>query len=153
MAQTVVVNVVVEELSKYGFKANGKYVGLSKQLSESDKAKIVPGASFEAEYYVSDNGKEYLNKILTVIETAPRNSHPGLAPKVDTKPDTERAKKFTPKYEKKADATSAGLSKDEWAAKDRRISRQGCIQVAVQVQSDFDEAVKLAEKMLEFVNG
>jgi hypothetical protein len=145
MANTQVVKVTVQELSKYGFKANDKYVGLSKNLSEADKTKIVPGASFEAEYYVADSGKEYLNKILSPI-----NAQAIVVNKVV---DTERAKKFVPKYEKKADATSAGLSKDEWAAKDRRISRQGCIQVAVQVQSDFAEAVKLANQMLAFVNG
>ncbi len=68
-------------------------------------------------------------------------------------PDTQRAKRFTPKFEKKTDApTSAGMSKTDWEAKDRRISRQGCIQVAVQVMSDFEQAKELAEKMLEFVN-
>lgn len=139
MSQTTVVKVKVEEMSKFGFKANGRYVNYSKQLSDADKANVVPGAEFEAEYFIADSGKEYLNKILSSVE----------APKVDT----ARAKKFTPKYEKKTDApTSAGLSKDEWAAKDRRISRQGCIQVAVQVMGDWEKAVELAEKMLGFVN-
>ena len=143
MAQTKQVDVVVEELSKYGFKAGGEYIGLSKHLPESDKTKLVPGATFRAEYYVSDGGKQYLNKILGQTVDAPKQGPV----------DTERARKFTPKYEKKdAAPTSAGLSKDEWAAKDRRISRQGCIQVAVQVLSDFEAATELAEKMLEFVN-
>jgi hypothetical protein len=44
------------------------------------------------------------------------------------------------------------MSKDEWASKDRRISRQGCIQVAVQVTTNFDKAVELADRMLEYVN-
>lgn len=146
MAQTIAVKVTIQELSKYGYKANGEYVGLSKQLSESDKAKLVPGASFEAEYYVADSGKQYLNKILTT----------GTAPAAVSLPVVTAVpvKTFKPKYEKKADSSiSAGLSKDEWAAKDRRISRQGCIQVAVQVMADFDKAVELANKMLEFVNG
>lgn len=143
MANTTVVMVKVEELSKFGYKANGKYVNYSKQLSDADKARVVPGAEFEAEYFVADSGKEYLNKVLR----APGNTQ-GPATGVDT----ARAKKFTPKYEKKGEAISAGLSKDEWAAKDRRISRQGCIQVAVQVESTFEKAAELAEKMLEFVN-
>lgn len=144
MAQTTIVKVKVEELSKYGFKANGRYVGLSKNLSEVDKVRLVPGAEFEAEYYVSNSGKEYLNKIL---------SAPAVVTDVNPPVDKERAKKFTPKFEKKTDApTSAGLTKDEWAAKDRRISRQGCIQVAVQVMGDWNKATELADKMLEYVN-
>lgn len=151
MSTTTVVKVKVQELTKYGFKANDRYVGLSKNLSEADKTKLVPGAEFEAEVYIADSGKEYLNKILVMstssdsVKVQPAGNQAGV--------DTERAKKFTPKFEKKSDISiSAGLSKDEWAAKDRRISRQGCIQVAVQVQSNFEEAVKLAEQMLEFVN-
>jgi hypothetical protein len=147
MAQTVVVKVKVEELSKYGFKANGKYVGLSKQLSDTDKARIVPGAEFEAEYYVADSGKEYLNKITSLVA----NSQP------DTKvTDTERAKKFTPKFTKKEDNS---MSKEEWASKDLRISRQGAIQAAVIALAPVvslellpEEAVKLATAMLGFVN-
>jgi hypothetical protein len=147
MAQTTVVTVTVQELSKYGFKANDRYVGLSKQLSETDKAMIVPGATFEAEFYVADSGKEYLNKII-----AQRKGSEALEPKVDT----ARAKKFTPKFEKKETAT---MSKDEWAAKDQRISRQGVIQAAVIALApvvsleNLPEAAKtLAEEMLRFVN-
>lgn len=151
MAITQVVKVKVEELSKFGFKANGRYVGLSKQLPEADKTRLVPGAEFEAEYYVADSGKEYLNKIL------------GMKAVTDVTPpvDTERAQKFTPKefkpkFTKKADDS---MSKEEWAAKDQRISRQGVIQAAVialapvvSLEQLPVEAVKLAISMLEFVN-
>jgi len=158
MAQTVVVKVTIEELSKYGFKANGKYVGLSKQLSDADKARLVPGASFEAEYYVADSGKEYLNKILSTVSNTVKQSESKL------EVDAERAvrntpKAFKPSFTKKADATSAGLSKDEWAAKDRRISRQGCIQAAVHALAPVvsleqleNEAIKLSDSMLRYVN-
>lgn len=154
MAQNTVVKVKVEELTKYGFKANGHYVNYSKNLSEADKAKVVPGAELEAEYYVADSGKEYLNKVLAqnlgvVVSVA------DTAPKVDT----ERAKKFTPKFEKKA-ALDNTMSKEEWAAKDQRISRQGVIQAAVialapvvSLEQLSVEAIKLAETMLTFVKG
>ena len=49
-------------------------------------------------------------------------------------------------------AIDSNMSKEEWASKDRRISRQGCIQIAVQVTSTFNEAVKFADQMLEYVN-
>jgi hypothetical protein len=163
MATTQVVKVTVEELSKYGFKANGKYVGLSKQLSDADKARIVPGASFEAEYYVADSGKEYLNKIVGIGSSVPQvSAKPVEQSKAATTPvvDTERTKKFTPKFAKKETAaTSAGLTKEEWANKDQRISRQGVIQAAVialapvvSLEQLPEEAMKLATKMLEFVN-
>lgn len=169
MATTQVVKVRVQELSKYGFKANDKYVNYSKQISEEDKAKVVPGAEFEAEIYVADSGKEYLNKVLKLLPLSP-----GIAPYAaavqapisempygvaGTKVDTERAKKFTPKYQKK-DAVDNTMSKEEWAAKDQRISRQGAIQAAMIALAPVvtltllpGEAIKLAKQMLEFVKG
>jgi hypothetical protein len=156
MSQTTVVKVKVEEMSKYGFKSNGRYVNYSKQLSDADKAKVVPGAEFDAEYFVADSGREYLNKILSDLKKNPVGKV-----EVETKVNTARAKKFTPSFKKKDDApTSAGLTKDEWAAKDRRISRQGCIQAAVQALGPsygdesalFVASVKLADKMLEYAN-
>lgn len=160
MASTEIIKVKVQELSKYGFKANDRYVGLSKQLKEADKTRIVPGAEFDAEFYVADSGKEYLNKILSQSATAQVAATPlTITPVVDT----ERAKKFTPKpfvakFQKKDDI-STGLSKDEWAQKDRRISRQGCIQAAVHALGPvmagdglFEAAKTLADQMLAYVN-
>lgn len=120
MASTTVVKVTVEELTKYGFKANGRYVNYSKQLSETDKTKVVPGASFEAEYYVADSGKEYLNKI---VNTRASQTPPVavVAEALAKAVDTERAKKFTPKFTKKEEAVSNSMSKADWAAKDRNM--------------------------------
>jgi hypothetical protein len=156
MANTKVVEVTVEELTKYGYKANGKYVNYSKQFNESDKANIVPGVKFSAEYYIADSGKEYLNKIVSFnVKDIPKAvEKKEVSPQVDP----ERAKKFTPKFQKK-DAIDNSMSKAEWAAKDHRISRQGAIQAAVQALAPvvgldnlLDEAVKLSEGMLNFVN-
>lgn len=155
MAQTTIVKVKIQELSKYGFKANDRYVGLSKNLSESDKTKLVPGAEFEAEFYIADSGKEYLNKVLSAIPAKTVNT---VVTDVTPPVDQERAKRFTPKFTKKA-STDNGMSKEEWAAKDQRISRQGVIQAAVialapvvSLEQLPTEAVKLAIRMLEFVN-
>src|SRR6202142_2828405 len=153
MAINQVVKVTVEALTKFGYKANGKFVNYSKNLPEADKARVVPGAMFEAEYYIADSGKEYLNKIVAVAPTQPK-----AAPVTDINPpvDQERARKFTPKFTKKADDS---MSKEEWAAKDQRISRQGVIQAAVialapvvSLEQLPEEAVKLATEMLKFVN-
>lgn len=114
MAQNTVVKVRVQELTKYGFKANDRYVNYSKNLSESDKAKVVPGAEFEAEYYVADSGKEYLNKVLSTSGVT--------KPITDVNPpvDVARAKKFTPKFEKKTSVDNS-MSKADWAQKDRNM--------------------------------
>lgn len=120
MATTTIVKVKIEELSKYGFKANGKYVGLSKQLPEADKTKIVPGAEFEAEYYVADSGKEYLNKIVKTLTNATTETPVNTPTAITTKVDTERAKKFLPKFVKKdVISDSEKMSKADWSAKDR----------------------------------
>lgn len=119
MANTVIVKVKIQELSKYGFKANGKYVGLSKNLSEADKTRLVPGAEFEAEYYVADSGKEYLNKILASVSSAPSapKAQEAESPKAV---DTDRTKRFAPKFQKKENVPdSEKMSKADWSAKDR----------------------------------
>lgn len=155
MANTVVVKVKVQELSKYGFKANDRYVGLSKNLKESDKTKLVPGAEFEAEYYVADSGKEYLNKILSQTTSSP------VAPKADadlplTKAvDTERAKKFTPKFTKSMPADNS-MSKADWAQKDRNMmiggrSHDAAVIVASLITVGF--GLETTEKVLTVYQG
>lgn len=157
MAQTSVVKVKVQELSKYGYKADGRYVGYSKQLKDSDKARVVPGAEFEAEYYVADSGKEYLNKIIATVSS----SFGAATPVVDTdqtkESDASRTKRFTPKFEKKASSTSEGMSKADWAQKDRNMmiggrSHDAAVIVAamVNVQSlDVKQALDTYESLLK----
>lgn len=114
MAQTLAVKVKVQELTKYGYKANDRYVGYSKLFK--DQARVVPGAEFEAEYYVADSGKEYLNKILASVPAAPPQQVvvQSPAPAVAIAP-----KEFKPKFQKKEEGASATMSKSEWQAKDR----------------------------------
>lgn len=157
MAQTTVMRVKVVELSKYGFKTPaGTYMGLSKQFK--DQAKLVPGAEFEAEVYIADSGKEYLNKIISATNNAAPTQAvaPSSVPVTSTaKADTDRTKRFTPKFQKKDDA----MSREDWDRKDQRISRQGVIQAAVialaptmATEGLFKAAEELATKMLGFVN-
>jgi hypothetical protein len=149
MASTLTENVAVTELSKYGVKVGNEYYNWSKQIKESDKGKVVPGGTYAMDLYVADSGKRYINSVNGEILVPKEVTHPQVKVETSVKAvDVGRAKKYTPKAE-----VSAGLSKDEWAAKDRRISRQGCIQVAVQVAGTFEEAVVLADKMLTFVQG
>jgi hypothetical protein len=111
MSSTVKEQIVVSELSKYGFKIGNEYVNYSTKLPEADKTKVVPGASFHAELFVSDAGKRYLNKILS-SDTSVKAAAPVV--------DVDRAKKFVPKFspaEKKA--TSETMTKADWSAKDR----------------------------------
>lgn len=156
MATTNVVNVKVEELTKYGFKANGRYVNYSKNLSETDKTKVVPGVEFEAEFYVSDGGKEYLNKVLNTSITIPDAVN--NASQKDITVDVARAKKFTPKFEKKAPSASEGMTKADWSAKDRNMmiggrSHDAAVIVAALIQTtavgDSDVVLKTYQYILQ----
>jgi hypothetical protein len=145
MAQTVLEKIQVSELSKFGFKVGDEYINYSKQLNDSDRALVVPGASFEAELYVADSGKRYLNKIVS------KTSHVE-APTKAAVSKTSTTPKVTPKSDE-------AMTRADWDAKDRRISRQGVIQAAVQavagfstMEDVFDNATLLAAQMLKFVN-
>ena len=95
-----------------------------------------------------------MNKI--VARTA-KVEVPKKADVVATIADTARAKRFTPKFEKKKDEA---MTRADWDAKDLRISKQGAVQAAVIALAPVvslemlpEEAIKLATKMLEFVRG
>lgn len=152
MASTTVAKLVVTKLTKYGFQvADGSYVNYSKKFPEAEKTQIVPGFSFDGELYIADSGTQYLNKVLGGSATA---SAPAVAPKAV---DSDRAKRFTPKGYI-GGKKSNDMSKEEWAEKDVRISRQGCIQAAVHAlapvlgENVFEAAAALADKMLAYVN-
>lgn len=141
----------VASLTKYGFQiAGGEYVNWSKNVKEKEKGSVVPGGNYNFELYIADSGKKYVNKVLDVL------SKP-MFPKTSVSP-SPRATQVA--EEKKAiPKASEGMSKDEWAAKDQRISRQGVIQAAVQaiaplvsLEQVFTEAEGLANRMLDFVN-
>ena len=140
MATTVKETVRVESLGKWGPKVGNEFYGWSKQIKEADKGKVVPGGEYLMDVYIADSGKKYVNAVTPVNNT-------GLMPKPAAKaePKAEPVKTVAKKSEE--------MTRADWDSKDRRISRQGCIQVAVQVESKFEDAVKLAERMLEFVNG
>lgn len=149
---------IVTEIGKFGFVADGKRYRYADVAIE--RVKIVPGALINLDNPKTSgavttvfigNQKDTEDKTLIVS---------GEIPEVVGKPtvDTERAKKFTPKFTKKED-TNNSMSKEEWAQKDQRISRQGVIQAAVialapvvSLEQLPSEAVKLATAMLEFVN-
>lgn len=151
MATTVMAKIKVQELTKYGFKANDKYVNYSKQFT--DQAKVVPGAEFDCELYVADSGKEYLNKIISQLTPT---KEPLPTPPVDV----ERAKKFTPKFNKTSISDSNSMSKADWAAKDRNMmiggrSHDAAVIVASLVKVGFglDTTVKVLEVYKELLNG
>lgn len=151
MASTTIVKVKVQELTKYGFKANDKFVNYSKQFK--DQAMVVPGAAFEAEYYISDGGKEYLNKILSNSVVS------SFAPAINSEPkaDTQRAKKFTPKFNKPVSAASDSekMSKADWSAKDRSQLIGGlshdaaAITAALVACTSVEDPLKLYKSLLE----
>jgi hypothetical protein len=125
--------IVVEKNGKFGPMVDGKYYSFSKFYK--GRKEFAEGEKLTVDVYTADSGKKYINSLSGDAAT--------VAPV---------KKAFVPTV-KAAPAKSDVMSKDEWAAKDQRISRQGVIQVAVQVTSSFDDAVILADKMLGYVNG
>jgi len=152
MANVTKEKIAVKQLSKYGFQnEQGVYVNWGKALQE-DKSrageigKVVPGLTFEMDIYTAASGKQYVNRVGEQIG-APAKKPVSVTPSATPKATTFVASK------------SSEMSKDEWAAKDLRISRQGVIQAAVQavaplvaLEHVFEEADKLATQMLEFVH-
>lgn len=119
MSANVIVKVQVEKLTKYGYADSEGYVSYSKNLTDHDKALVVPGASFEAELYTAPSGSRYLNKIVA------RSAHVAAPKAVESQAaaatvDVERAKKFTPKFTK-VTAVDNSMSKADWANKDRNM--------------------------------
>jgi len=99
------------------------------------------GGTYNFQLLISSKGKRYVNKVLslekgdfvTKTKSYDEVSKPSMT---STKP-----------------SSMSTSNKDAyWEAKDKRISRQGIIQVAVRVADAWEESVELADKMLEFVN-
>lgn len=64
MATKVSEVVAVKALSKYGFQlTDGSYVNWGKFVKDEDKSRVVPGASYEVEMYISDKGSKSANSI------------------------------------------------------------------------------------------
>lgn len=151
MAATEKVTLTISELGKWGPKVGNEYLSWSKNIKDSDKGKVVKGGTYLLDLYIADSGKRYINSVSAVEKMTEANTEDkSLLPETIARRALFGTSGVKPK------ATTSGsetMSKDEWASKDRRISRQGCIQVAVQVESDFEKAISLANKMLEFVNG
>ncbi len=153
MSNTVKERIKVDELSKFGFKVGQEYINYSKHIPEADKTNVVPGAEFEAELFVADSGKRYLNKILFSVPSA-KVADASLGT-VQKAVDTERAKKFTPKFQKKDE--SATMSKSEWQAKDRSQLIGGlshdaaaitAAMLGLQVYNNTDEVLKCYQQVL-----
>ena len=142
---TTTVTLQVDALSQYGFKTGSEYVNWSKNLKDAEKGKVVPGGSYEMVIFTSGSGKRYVNSVLSSKGAI-------VGAKVVEKVMVKHASTF-------AKLSDNGMSKEDWAAKDKRISRQGVIQAAVQAVAPlvaldqvYTEAEKLAKLMLVFVN-
>jgi hypothetical protein len=110
MANNSVVSVKVEKLTKFGYADAKGFVSYSKNMSDSDKALVVPGAEFEAEIYTAESGARYLNKI---VARAPHVTAP-KAKVVEVK-----ASAVVTEGPKAKTGTSESMTKAEWSAKDR----------------------------------
>ncbi len=152
MAETKVMEVLVEGLSKFGFKANGEFINWSKKFDEASKAQVVPGRKFSVDMYVADSGKMYANKILRQLETLPPGSGPvpPLVAPVFAKTPTAKPLAKAP--------VSETMSKAEWSAKDRSqliggLSHDAATLAAVLVpmlpDQNADSALDIYKELLE----
>lgn len=150
MATTQLGTEKVKTLTKFGFQNDsGEYINYSKNLKDGDKVNVVPGRTLQVELYIADSGKKYVNKVINAVETA---DVPAVVKSVKTpKVVTLTGMSHTP--------IDSPMTRNDWDAKDRRISRQGAIQAAIQAvasyvtkDNHFDVAKELALSMLDFVN-
>ena len=130
--------IVIEKNGKFGPMVNGTYYSFSK-FYKGEK-QLAVGNTYEVDVFISDSGKKYIN---AVVGEAPKI----VAPVFNNTPVAKAVK-------------DSGMSKDEWQAKDTRISRQGVWQAAVQAlapaYTELDKLIKEAEVLanagLEYVN-
>lgn len=162
MSQTIKEIIKVDSLGKWGPKVGNEFLSWSKNLKDADKGRVVPGGTYEMELYVAESGKRYINSVSTVstgsVDMSLLKGNSVLAKAQIFKPEgvpnsiSPITKVQAPKVFVTLPKKSEEMTRSDWDNKDRRISRQGVIQVAVQVTSNFDDAVVLANRMLEFVN-
>lgn len=139
-----------------------------------DSTMFQKGHTYSVSINIGTNGGKYINRVdgdLGVVNLTgtPEASLNADENKLPTAPNPTTATASTPAKapykkpwsgggSKKSD--DSGLTKEEWAAKDRRIQRSGLIQAAVvavashvgTVEQLEVEAIKLSEAMLTWVN-
>ena len=105
MSNTTVMKLKVKSLGKFGFFTEDSTRGYnySKNFSEADKAKVVPGVEFEGEVYTAESGAQYLNKIVNTVSLSVEQPKSKAVEKKETRPE----------------AKSDTMTKAEWSAKDR----------------------------------
>lgn len=128
----------VDSLSMYGFKVGTEYVNWSKKITDADKAKVVPGVTLEADLFVSDSGKKYLNAVLKTLDLG------ATTPTAAKFTPTEK-KAYAPKTVAKAVAATVGRDFDKEA---RGKSRFGFFTAAV--QSPFVATMNSQEEVINF---
>lgn len=140
MSNGTTVNEVVQvaELSRYGFKtAKGVYVNWSKGTKQADKDKVVPGAVFEMELYVSDKGAHYVNSVGKQMDDVP-----GAVPSV-----------ITPKLSQTHPPTVGRDFDKEARGKTRCALLQGLLANSALDLATIDQHFPMIERAVAFVFG
>ena len=141
--------VTIEAVGPYGVLCNGTWLTVKDPL----KASFVKGQSYSVRTTQNAKGK----KEIVGIEGA---ALPPLTPPV-LNPELNKASTYTRKpYSSFKKSSEDKMTKEEWAAKDKRIGRAGVIQAAVVAVSPhvakkediLPAAIVLAEGMSEWTN-
>jgi len=134
--------ITVKALSRYGFQSiTGEWLNWDKEIPESQKGLVVPGATLMMEVFQNESGKRYVKAVGE-----------------KTEPVAEVIKPFTPPVAKAV--TPETNQKTDWAAKDRSQLIGGLSHDAVslvnsliRVRGDIDTAEKMLVVYKQFLEG
>ena len=148
--QTVTKLIKVTGVSPYSVYSGTQRYSFNKGV---DSTMFVKGNTYSVNVKVGVKGGEYIDSVSNNLGVLAGDATPAPA---------SNGSALNPEFNKSSfkKSTDSGLSKEEWAAKDIRISRSGVIQAAVQACASHSKdvadlqakSITLAEAMLAWVN-
>lgn len=158
MSNTAQETVLVETVTQFGIRSNGKNYGISPRLKEAGTTpdKFQKGATYLVEVYTGPKGGKSINSFALVGTSAPVASVPSPVPSLPpttlaATPAPGGVPPVTPAV-KKADVDSEKMTKKDWANKDRTIELQAIMKSTLESPMVAQLAVgKRIEEVLETV--
>lgn len=139
----------VQELTRYGFKANNEYINWHPDIPQDQKGIVVPGGVYQVTYTVNTSGKKYATGVTASKDApAPLKAGDKLTPTVTNQPVKQEA------------VIGNSAKGTDWAAKDRSQLIGGLSHDAaeltvalVRVQGSLDNTQAILAAYKEFLEG